>query len=354
MFGHVGARNALYSCNVAVIVAGGYIFGCEGTALTADEKRFFRDADPWGFILFARNLETPDQIRGLTADLRASVGREAVILIDQEGGRVARLRGPTWLDWLPALEQMALAGPESGPRSMWIRSRLIADELLALGIDTNCAPIADVPTDAVHAIIRNRCYGQSAAEVVAVGRAVADGLLAGGVLPVLKHIPGHGRPVADSHLELPRTDTALAELWATDFAAFKGLNDLPMGMTAHVVYDAVDPENCATLSAKAIDLIRTKIGFDGLLMTDDLSMQALSGSFADRTAASLAAGCDLVLHCHGMMAEMLEIATAAGDLGADAALRAERALACRRPPEPMDKHALLAALAQMLMLPGNV
>lgn len=335
-------------------MAGGYIFGCNGTSLTVEEKHFFRDADPWGFILFARNLETPDQIRHLTAQLRETVGRDAVILIDQEGGRVARLRGPTWLDWLPALEQMALAGPVNGPKSMWIRSRLIADELLALGIDTNCAPIADVPTETVHAIIRNRCYGQSALEVVGAGRAVADGLLAGGVLPVLKHIPGHGRPVADSHLELPRTNAPLAELRATDFAAFKGLNDLPIGMTAHVVYDAVDPENCATLSAKVIDLIRSEIGFDGLLMTDDLSMQALSGSFAERATASISAGCDIVLHCHGVMGEMVKIATAAGDLGAKAAARANRALACRKPAQPIDKRALLAALAEMLMLPGNV
>lgn len=334
-------------------MAGATIFGCEGPVLLASEKAFFREADPWGFILFARNLETPDQIRQLTADLREAVGREAVILIDQEGGRVARLRAPNWLEWLPPLEQMERVGPVQGPRSMWIRSRLIAGELRALGIDTNCAPMADVPTAAVHDIIRNRCYGTTAGVVSQTARQVADGLLAGGVLPVLKHIPGHGRPSADSHLELPRTEASLPDLWQQDFATFKALNDLPMAMTAHVVYGAIDPENCATLSPEVIRLIRQEIGFDGLLMTDDLSMQALNGSFADRTNRALQAGCDVALHCHGIMPEMTEIAQAAGALGTEAARRAERALGLRKPAQAMDRNALLAALDQMLMLPGN-
>ncbi len=334
-------------------MAGATIFGCEGTALNASEKSFFREADPWGFILFARNLETLDQIRALTADLRGTVGRDAVILIDQEGGRVQRLRPPVWLDWLPPLEQMDRVGPVNGPQSMWIRSRLIADELRSLGIDTNCAPMADVPVPQVHDIIKNRCYGHDAATVATTARQVADGLLAGGVLPVLKHIPGHGRPVADSHLELPRTDAGLAELRAADFAAFKAVNDLPMGMTAHVVYDAIDPESCASLSPAVIGLIRAEIWFDGLLMTDDLSMKALSGSFSDRSRRALAAGCDVILHCHGIMPEMVDIAGAAGQLTGKALDRADRALACRKTPEPMDRKALLATLAQMLMLPGD-
>jgi len=334
-------------------MTGATIFGCQGPVLLADEKRFFREADPWGFIVFSRNLDSPDQIRRLTGDLRDCVGRDAVVLIDQEGGRVARLRPPIWLDWLPALEQMNRAGAANGARSMWIRSRLIAAELRALGIDTNCAPIADVPTASAHDIIRNRCYGDSPETVIAVARQVADGLLAGGVLPVLKHIPGHGRPDTDSHLALPRTDAALAVLQQTDFAAFSGLADLPMAMTAHVVYDAIDAQNCATLSPDVIALIRREIGFDGLLMTDDLSMHALCGRFSDRTRRALAAGCDLVLHCHGEMAEMQEIATEAAEMTTQATIRADRALTSRHAPRPMDRKALLAALHEMLMLSGN-
>ena len=331
-------------------MAGAAIFGCEGLRLSAAEKQFFRAADPWGFILFARNLETPDQIRALCDDLRDTVGREAVILIDQEGGRVARLRAPHWLEWLPALEQMDKAGPVNGPRSMWIRARLIAAELRDLGIDTNCAPIADLPVDGVHDIIRNRCYGRDVDTVVAAARQVADGLLAGGVLPVLKHIPGHGRPKTDSHLELPRTDAPFEDLHSTDFATFRALADLPMGMTAHVVYDAVDPDLCATVSPTVISMIRRDIGFDGLLMTDDLSMKALSGTLTGKVTAALAAGCDVMLHCNGDLAEMAEVAQAAGRLSSFAAKRAKRALALRTAPQALDRQPLLAALGEMLML----
>ena len=203
-------------------MAGAAIFGCLGTVLTPDEKQFFRDADPWGFILFARNLQTPDQIRALTGEMRESVGRDAPILIDQEGGRVQRLRAPHWQEWLAPLAQMGITRPERSSRAMWLRYRLIADELLALGIDANCAPMADVPTQNVHAIIRDRCYGYDVNTVVPAARAVADGMLAGGVLPVLKHIPGHGRPVADSHAELPQTDASADQLREVDFAAFAG------------------------------------------------------------------------------------------------------------------------------------
>lgn len=334
-------------------MTGATIFGCLGTQLTAEEVRFFRDADPWGFIVFARNLETPAQIRALTDQMRSAVGRQAPILIDQEGGRVARLRPPLWRDWMPALDQMACTKPGQAGRAMWIRYRLIAQELRDLGIDTNCAPIADIPTPDVHPIIRNRCYGSDVDMVVAASRAVADGLLDGGVLPVLKHIPGHGRPVADSHAELPRTEANLDDLRVSDFAAFKGLSDLPIGMTAHVVYAALDPDNCATLSKPVLDMIRQEIGFDGLLMTDDLSMSALSGSFASRSQQALAAGCDLVLHCHGNMDEMVEIAAASGDLSGAALVRSDRALACRTDPGEIDQAALLAELHDLLMLSGD-
>lgn len=331
-------------------MTGACIFGCNGLVLSAAEAAFFRDADPLGFILFARNLETPDQIRVLTNALREAVGRDAPILIDQEGGRVARLRPPDWLGWKPALEQMACTKAGQGTRAMWLRYRLIADELRALGIDTNCAPIADVPAPGVHAIIRDRCYGGDAGTVAAAGRAVADGLLAGGVLPVLKHIPGHGRPTADSHIELPRTDAALADLKAVDFEAFRRLADLPLGMTAHVVYEALDAENCATHSHDVIAMIRHEIGFDGLLMTDDLSMQALKGSFAERTRRALDAGCDVILHCHGDPGEMAVIATEAGAMSPKAALRAEAALALRQVPGEIDQTALLAELDGLFML----
>lgn len=334
-------------------MAGAAIFGCLGTRLSPDEKQFFADADPFGFILFARNLETPDQIRALTREMRDCVGRDAPILIDQEGGRVQRLRAPHWQEWLAPLAQMGLTRAEQSSRAMWLRYRLIAHELMALGIDANCAPMADVPTDGVHAIIRDRCYGRDVQTVVPAARAVADGLLAGGVLPVLKHIPGHGRPVADSHLELPRTDASADQLRAVDFAAFAGLRDLPMAMTAHVVYSAFDGQNCATLSPTLIGLIRDEIGFDGLLMSDDISMNALSGSFRDRSRGALAAGCDVILHCHGHMHEMIEVATAAGDLSKVAANRAARALEFRRPPGEIDRAALLAELADLIMLPGD-
>ena len=326
------------------------IFGCAGLDLTADERAFFRDADPWGFILFARNIETPEQLRALCADLRDGLGRDAPILIDQEGGRVARLRPPRWRGWLPAFEQVAASRPGFAPRGMWIRSRLIADELRALGIDVNCAPIADVPAPGVHPIIRDRCYGTDAAQVAEIGRAVAEGLLAGGVLPVLKHIPGHGRPAGDSHAELPRTDAPLDALRAVDFAPFRALSDLPLGMTAHVVYEAIDPSRPATLSPDVLALVRTEIGFDGLLMSDDLSMGALSGGLGARAGAALAAGCDLALHCNGEMAEMIEVATGAGVMDEAARRRAERALSMRRAPGEIDRAALLAELDAGLML----
>lgn len=334
-------------------MTGASIFGCLGQRLSQDEKQFYRDADPWGFILFARNLETPDQIRALTREMRECVGRDAPILIDQEGGRVQRLRAPHWQEWLAPLTQMEFTRPEQSSRAMWLRYRLIADELRALGIDVNCAPMVDVPTDDVHAIIRDRCYGREVETVVPAARAVADGLLAGGVLPVLKHIPGHGRPGADSHHELPSTSASVDQLRKVDFAAFAGLSDLPMAMTAHVVYPAFDAGNCATLSKTIIGLIREEIRFDGLLMSDDISMNALTGSFSERSERARAAGCDVILHCHGHMDEMIEVAAASGTLGELAGSRSARALEFRKPPDEIDRAALLAELADLIMLPSD-
>lgn len=327
---------------------GATIFGCSGPVLLPEEAAFFREADPWGFILFGRNVETPAQLGALTAALRAAVGRAAPVLIDQEGGRVQRLTPPHWAQWLPALDQAEAAGPDQLARSFYLRFRLIAAELHAVGIDADCAPLADIAGPGTHPFLKNRCYGIDAASVSIAARAAAEGLMAGGVLPVLKHIPGHGRASVDSHLTLPRVEAPLDALEASDFAAFRALADLPMGMTAHIVFDAVDPDRPATQSPAAIRLIRDRIGFDGLLMTDDIGMQALAGGMAARAAASLAAGCDLVLHCNGRMDEMTEVAEAAGRLRPEAGRRAAAALALRRAPDAADLAGMAAELAGLV------
>ncbi|MFD2174233.1 glycoside hydrolase family 3 N-terminal domain-containing protein [Rhodobacter lacus] len=316
---------------------GATILGVEGGQLGAEEAAFLRAADPWGLILFARNVETPAQLLRLTHDLRAALGREAAIFIDQEGGRVQRLRAPHWREWLPPLEEARL----SGPRGLWLRARLQAAELRAVGIDANCAPTCDIAGPRTHPFLYNRCLGESVDAVVQNARATADGLLAGGVLPVLKHMPGHGRAEADSHKNLPVVAAPAEDLRGSDFAVFKALADLPMGMTAHIRYPAFDTAP-ATQSAKLIRLIREEIGFAGLLMTDDIGMEALSGDYATRTTASIAAGCDLVLHCNGTRAAFEQTVAAAGCLSRAAQARAEAALAWRRPPAEVDLARLIA------------
>ncbi|MEV8465411.1 glycoside hydrolase family 3 protein [Fluviibacterium sp. DFM31] len=331
----------------AIMAQGATIFGCSGFALTPSEAAFFREADPWGFILFARNIDTPDQVRALTADLRSAVGRDAPVLIDQEGGRVQRMGPPHWRQWLPPLDQVDRAGPHAAA-SLTLRARVIAQELRAVGIDVNCAPTADVANDQTHPFLRNRCLGTDAAQVAINARAMADGFLQGGVLPVLKHLPGHGRATLDSHKALPRVDTPQATLATTDFAAFKPLADLPLAMTAHLLFPDIDPDRPATLSPRLIQLIRDEIGFDGLLMTDDICMGALGGALADRCTAALSAGCDAILHCNGEMAEMQTVAEASGTLSAKGQTRAEAALALRRPPEDADAEALTAQMTALL------
>jgi len=325
-------------------VTGPFILGCLGPVLSPAERAFFADADPWGFILFGRNVDSPDQLRRLTGDLRAAVGRDAPVLVDQEGGRVQRLRAPHWREFMPPLDQMERVAPEARARAMWLRGRLIADDLRAVGIDVNCAPSADIAEAETHPFLRNRCHGSDVETVVLAARAMAAGLTAGGVLPVMKHMPGHGRARLDTHRELPRVDAPLADLMAHDFAPFRALADLPVAMTAHIVFSAIDPGAPATQSGAMIRMIRDEIGFGGLLISDDLSMQALSGSHAERAAATLAAGCDLVLHCNGDPAEMRAVATAAGAMSAGAARRAGAALALRKDPEPADMAALWAEL----------
>lgn len=317
-----------------------------GLRLSADEKSFFRQADPFGFILFARNLDSADQIRALCGDLREAVGREAPITIDQEGGRVQRLRAPDWRDWDAPLDFVVSAGPNAA-QAMYLRYRLIAAELRGLGIDSNCAPLVDVADETTHPFLKNRCYGTDAWQVAELGRAVANGLLDGGVLPVVKHIPGHGRAVADSHLELPVVDADATSLEQVDFAPFRFLNDLPMGMTAHLVYRQLD-DAPATLSPKVMGLIREQIGFEGLIMTDDLGMKALSGTLGDLSRRARAAGCDVILHCNGTMAEKQEVAESAGMLDGDGQRRALAALAARKPPVEVDIPALEAKLSALL------
>ena len=325
------------------------IFGCAGPTLTPGERALFAEAQPWGFILFTRNVETPLQLMRLTDALRDAVGRDAPILIDQEGGRVQRMGPPHWRLWRPPLDQMrAATSPGAAARAMILRYRIIAEELRAVGIDVNCAPLADLARPDTHPILKNRCYGTEPVAVIGAARAVAEGLMAGGVLPVLKHIPGHGRATADSHLELPRVDTPARVLEAEDFAAFRGLADLPLGMTAHIVYSAFDAETPATCSPAMIRLIREAIGFSGLLMTDDIAMEALAGTPSERGRAALEAGCDLVLHCNGAWGEMQALAADLPPMTAGAEARAAAALAARRCPAPVDIAALEAELDGLL------
>lgn len=329
---------------------GATIFGCAGLRLTADEKAFFATARPFGFILFARNIETSDQVRALCDELRATVAHDAPILIDQEGGRVQRLRPPLARQWPTPLDHVTATGDHAA-RAMYLRSRIIAHELRELGIDANCAPLIDVAHADTHPFLQNRCYGTDPATVARIGRAVADGLSDGGVLPVMKHMPGHGRALADSHKHLPRVSVDRDVLEA-DFAPFRTLNDLAMGMTAHIVFDAID-DAPATTSATLITLIRDEIGFGGLLMTDDLSMEALDGTLAERAAASVAAGCDVVLYCKGEIDELHAVADASGVMTAAAERRAHVALAARRTPDVVDIAALSAELETLDSGQGN-
>src|SRR6056297_2565148 len=329
----------------AVSHFGATILDAGGVRLSAEEKAFFREADPFGFILFGRNIESPAQVRALCDEMRETVGREAVITIDQEGGRVQRLRSPDWTDWVPPLEEVRRAGAQA-PEVMRLRYRIMAAELRALGIDSNCAPLVDVIAPNTHEFLTDRCYGDSPEEVARIGRAVANGLLEGGVLPVMKHIPGHGRATSDSHLDLPFVTAPLEALKARDFAPFAALADLPMAMTAHVVYEDCD-DRPATVSARMVGLIREVIGFDGLLMTDDISMKALDGSLPEIARGSLDAGCDVVLLCNAALEDRRAVADAAGRMTPAAQARAETALKARITPGEVDISALTAKLAQL-------
>jgi len=329
-----------------------FITGVSGTELTAAEREFIRAERPWGFILFKRNVEAPAQVAALVEELRAAAGTvDAPVLIDQEGGRVQRLGPPHWPVYPPGAIFSTLYDADSvlGLTAARLSARLIASDLADLGITVDCLPLADVPVPGADAVIGNRAYGTEPGKVAAIARAVTEGLEQGGVLPVLKHIPGHGRATADTHFKLPTVDAPRDELDRTDFAAFKPLADLPMAMTAHVVFSAVDPAHPATTSATMItQVIRGVIGFQGLLMSDDVSMNALSGDIAERTRAIFAAGCDMALHCNGNIEEMREVAGQTPELSGTALARAKAALASRKAPQPFDRVAARAELDALI------
>jgi len=329
-----------------------FITGIAGTELSAAEREFIAAERPWGFILFKRNIDNPTQVAALNRELRDAVGDvDAPVLIDQEGGRVQRFGPPNWRLYPPgaALGRLYDIDSALGLTAAHLSARLIADDLIKAGVTVDCLPLADVPVAGADAVIGDRAYGTEPGKVAAIARAVTDGLEEGGILPILKHIPGHGRATADTHFALPVVDTPENELEKTDFAAFQQLADLPMAMTAHVVFSAFDAAQPATTSAKMIErVIRDFIGFQGLLMSDDVSMNALAGSIAERTRAVFAAGCDVVLHCNGKLDEMHQVARETPELSGEALARAQRALAARKPPQAFDRVAARAELDTLI------
>ncbi|HVI13543.1 MAG TPA: beta-N-acetylhexosaminidase [Pseudolabrys sp.] len=333
------------------MAARAFITGLAGLSISAEERAFLREAQPWGLILFKRNVNTPAQVTALTESFRATVGWEAPVFVDQEGGRVQRLGPPHW----PAYPAGQRYGdlydrePAAGIAAARLAAHLIAADLRPLGIDADCLPLADVPLVSSDPVIGDRAYGREPEKVAAIAKAIADGLLIGGVLPVLKHLPGHGRAGVDSHHKLPVVDTDRATLETVDFAAFRPLAHLPIGMTAHVVFSAIDPVAPATTSVTIVrQVIRGFIGFQGLLMSDDISMNALSGTVAERSHAALTAGCDVVLHCNGVLTEMAAVAAEAPELAGESARRADAALSLRSAPEEFDTHAAHKVFAQMM------
>lgn len=324
-----------------------FVCGCRSHALDDDERRFLAEEQPWGLILFKRNVDSPAQLRALTAAFRETVGRaDAPVLVDQEGGRVQRLGPPHWPAYPAAAAYRNVADGESHDAAE-LGGRLIAEDLRAAGITMDCAPVLDVPVPGSHQVVGNRGFGPDPDEVARLGRAFAEGLMRGGVLPVIKHVPGHGRAVVDSHLELPVVTASRAELEDTDFAPFRALADLPVAMTAHVVYTAIDPEQPATTSRIVHEtIIRGALGFQGLLLSDDLSMEALKGTLGTRAAAAAAAGCDILLHCNGKLDEARQVAAAARPLDGIAAERVAAAMSrvIPQPPSSADDRDRFAAL----------
>ena len=334
------------------MVVKAFICGCAGVALTEDERRFLEATRPWGLILFKRNVAEPEQMRLLTQSFREIVGREnAPVLIDQEGGRVQRMVPPHWQTYPSAASfDVSLPNRDAALAAARLTARLIAQDLRDVGVTIDCAPVLDLSFPGAHSVVGSRAFSSDPSRVAAFGRAVAEGLLEGAVAPVMKHMPGHGRALVDSHLELPVVDAKLADLLALDFAPFIALKDLPIGMTGHVVYRAVDPTRPATTSQVVIDtIIRGAIGFQGLLLTDDLSMKALGGSFGERTRAAFEAGVDIALHCNGQLDEAQAVADAAPELNGDSLRRAEAALALiAAAPKPFNISSARIELAETL------
>jgi len=329
-----------------------FITGVQSTSLTSDERYFIDHEHPWGMILFARNIEEPRQVHRLVDEFREAVGRgDAPVLIDQEGGRVQRLRPPHWEEYASGrmLGDIWRADQNTGTELIHLHSRLMAHDLLALGINVDCLPVLDVPVAGGHDVIGDRAYSGNPDDVAKIGRIACEGLMDGGVLPVIKHIPGHGRAGADSHKELPEVDTDHETLAASDFAPFKALNDMPMAMTAHVRYRALDPDRPATTSEPIISrIIREEIGFDGLLMSDDLSMEALDGSLDQRTRDCFSAGCDMVLDCNGIRKEMDAVASVCPVLEEKSLERADAATQLLKDPDEIDVDALKARYREIL------
>jgi beta-N-acetylhexosaminidase len=323
------------------------LFSCAGETLNAAERSFFTEANPLGFVLFQRNCREPEQVRALVAEFRDCVGRDdAPVLIDQEGGRVARLKPPQWLRY-PAAAQ--LASLDHAEEAVELGARLIADDLAALGVTVDCAPVLDLPVAGADGVIGDRAYGEEPGWVARLGRAMCEGLLTGGVLPVIKHLPGHGRARVDSHQALPVVDADMGLLGKTDFAPFQALADMPWAMTAHIVFERIDARLPATLSPIVInDIIRGTIGFDGVLVSDDVEMGALAGSVGERVAGALAAGCDVALHCSGKLDAMRAAAEAASPLTPAAVARIARGEALRRRSRgEFDRRAAEARFAEL-------
>lgn len=335
-----------------------FISGCAGTILSDDERAFFAEERPCGLILFARNCSSPEQLRALVCDFRDAVeSDEALVLIDQEGGRVQRLRPRHWREMPPArvYGELYRDDPAGAMAAAFAGARLIAAELHEVGITVNCTPVLDVPEPGAHDIIGDRAFSSDPDIVSDLGRAVVEGTLAGGVLPVIKHVPGHGRARADSHLSLPRIDASAAELAAVDFRPFMAMCDAPLAMTAHVLLPAFDDERPASVSPVIMgEVIRELIGLKGLVMSDDIGMAALGGSFAGRAAAVIDAGCDVALHCSGDLAEMREVASAVSTLAGQSAERFARASAELGEPQAFDADQALVLVTEVAGRSGRV
>lgn len=333
------------------------IFACNGSELLTSESVFFRDCNPWGFILFDRNIKTPNQVKRLCTDLRSAVGRDALIFVDQEGGRVQRLRPPHWrkAPFAHDFGELYCTNKQDALRAIWLNFRFIANELRAVGITANCAPVLDLPVFGADPIISDRAFSRDPAELIDMAHACMAGLTAGGIVPVVKHIPGHGRAKVDSHKALPVIIESLAELEATDFVPFKALSDAPVAMTAHVVLDCIDNNQPITISKTAFQkIIRENIGFDGLVMSDDLDMKALSGGLTSLTRKTLAAGCDIVLQCSGNLPDMVKVAIGLKPLEGQSLRRAKQAELMSDYSDPFDAEAGLVEFTKLMGQLDNI